>query len=211
MALNYKTNGGGSYKTVPAGSHAAVCDIVADVGLQPGFGAYPEPKHQVYIRFEIPAERISWEDKSGQRREGPAVMGTFYTASMHEKANLRKALEGWRGKSFTDEEAEHFDIESILGKSCMLSIVEKPKGDGVKAVIAGISSLPKGVKAVKAELPLLLFNPEADNSCGTADLPEWLAKKIEGQLESQPEPPSRNGNGVSFDDGTYITDDDIPF
>src|SRR5690606_8381199 len=95
LTLPVGGNGGGDFKRAPAGSHVAVCNLVADCGLQPGFEGKPQRK--IYVRFEIPSERVEYE-KDGKQVEGPLTIGSFYTASMNEKATLRKHLEGWRGR-----------------------------------------------------------------------------------------------------------------
>lgn len=196
--LTFKAHAGnGDFKSVPPGSHVAVCNLIADLGLQPGGDLYPEPRHQLYIRFEVPGER----DKS----TGPLVIGTFFTASMHEKASLRKQLEGWRGKKFSsNEEAEHFDVSSILGRACMLTVVETIKGSKVYSNVAAISSLPQGVAAPKAENQLLYYAEDKQDDFRL--LPEWLQKKILSQFKQpEPEPISH------IDRGLEISDDDIPF
>jgi hypothetical protein len=203
MPLTYKVNAGsGDFKSVPSGSHIAICNLVADLGLQPGSTMYPNPKQQVYIRFEVPEERVEFE-RDGKKLNGPVVIGTTFTASMHEKANLRKQLEGWRGRKFTDEEAENFDVSSILGKPCMISVVETVKGDKVYSNISSIGSLPKGVPAPKAENELLYY--AEDDKTSYSSLPEWLRKKIDSQLVNRPETSTTNYHGLE------VTDDDIPF
>lgn len=204
LTLPVGSNGGGDFKRAPAGSHIAVCNLVADVGLQPGSQQYPAPKRKIYVRFEIPAERVEYE-KDGKQVEGPLTIGSFYTASMNEKATLRKHLEGWRGKAFTDDEAAAFDVSSLLGKACMLSVIESDSGGKTYSNISGIGKLPKGMDAPKAENPLLYF----DSDSGQAEydaLPKWLREKIDGQL--RPAKPSANESHASSD---FIDDRDIPF
>lgn len=203
LTLPVGSNGGGDFKRAPAGSHIAVCNLVADCGLQPGSQQYPQPKRKLYVRFEIPAERVEYE-KDGKQVEGPLTIGSFYTASMNEKATLRKHLEGWRGKKFTDDEAAAFDVSALLGKACMLSVVESEHAGKTYSNIAGIGSMPKGVPAPQAENPLLYF----DNESSAADLeklPKWLREKIEGQIS--PSKPSANESHA----GSDFQDDDIPF
>jgi hypothetical protein len=210
MALKYKTGGGGTdFDPVPAGSHIAVCDIVADIGFQEGSALYPKPKQQVYIRFELPNERIEFE-KDGKKTVGPAVIGKTYTASMNEKANLRHHLESWRGKQFTDEEAEAFDVGAILGKPCMLTVMHTQKDGRTYANIAGIGAIPKGInpKTIIPEItPILYAAP--DNTAGYASLPKWLQERIDKQIIVAPQtsdrPPDTSGGDIE------ITDDDIPF
>ena len=88
MALTFPVGGGGGdFKRAPSGSHIAVCNMVADCGMQPGSAQFPAPKRKVYLRFEIPDERVEYE-KDGRKMEGPLTIGKFYTASMNEKAAL---------------------------------------------------------------------------------------------------------------------------
>src|SRR5690349_9346134 len=100
-------SGGEDFKRVPPGTHIALVRMIADLGMQTGRGIYPQPKHELYIGFEIPGERVTYT-KDGKEIEGPMSIGRTYTLSMSEKSNLRKDLQSWRGKSFTDDEAEAF-------------------------------------------------------------------------------------------------------
>ncbi|WP_202844734.1 phage replication initiation protein, NGO0469 family [Luteimonas saliphila] len=204
LTLPVGGSGGGDFKRAPAGSHIAVCNLVADCGLQPGSQAFPAPKRKIYVRFEIPAERVEYE-KDGKQVEGPLTIGSFYTASMNEKATLRKHLEGWRGKAFTDDEAAAFDVSALLGKAAMLSVIESESGGKTYSNIAGIGKMPKGMDPPEAENPLLYF----DDSCGSKELealPKWLREKIEGQLR-----PSKPGGSESHAGSDDFRDDDIPF
>jgi hypothetical protein len=204
MALTLPVGGGGGdFKRAPAGSHIAVCNLVADVGLQPGSQAFPSPKRKLYIRFEIPAERVEFE-KDGKTIEGPLTIGSFYTASMNEKATLRKHLEGWRGKAFTDEEAGQFDISKLLGKACMLTVIESESGGKTYSNISGIGKLPKGMPEPQAENPLLYY---ADDDPSKFDkLPQWLREKIDAQITpAKPAPSESRGHAEEFHD------DLIPF
>ena len=220
--MNFSAKGGGDFKTVPSGSHIAICNLVADLGKQPGGKAFPEPKQQIFIRFEIPAERIQYE-KDGKKIDAPATIGATFTASMHENANLRKQLESWRGKMFTDFEAEAFDVSSILGKPCMLTVVEQTSNGKTYANIKAIGGLPRGMSMGPAENKLLLYSE--DNRTMFDELPEWLRKKIDSQILNKPEPqrapdyargyvPAEQVSQPAYDNqfgDQGITDDDIPF
>lgn len=203
LTLPVGGGGGGDFKRAPPGSHIAICNLVADCGLQPGSQAFPSPKRKVYIRFEIPTERVEYE-KDGKQVEGPLTIGSFYTASMNEKATLRKHLEGWRGKQFSDEEAGAFDVAAIAGKPCMLSVIESEHGGKTYSNIASIGALPKGVAPPAPENPLLVYL-DGDNK--TFDkLPKWLQEKVTGQLkQSKPTASESHASGGDF------PDDDIPF
>lgn len=179
LTLPVGGSGGGDFKRAPAGSHIAVCNLVADCGLQPGSQKFPAPKRKIYIRFEIPGERIEYE-KDGAPMEGPLTIGSFYTASMNEKSILRKHLEGWRGRSFTDEEAGLFDVSAIVGKACMLSVIETEANGKTYSNISSIGAMPKGISAPALENEPLVYvedDPKIFNK-----LPKWLQEKIDGQL-----------------------------
>ena len=89
MTLKLPVGGGADFKRLSAGTYIAVCNLVADVGLQPGSQSFPKPKRKLYIRFEVPAERVEYE-KDGHTVEGPQTIGQFFGASMNGKATLRK-------------------------------------------------------------------------------------------------------------------------
>lgn len=184
MAMTFPVGGGGGgdFKRVPSGSHLGVCNMVVDIGLQPGSTLHPEPKRQVVIRWEIPGERVEYE-KDGQKIEGPLTISRTVTASMNEKATLRQILENWRGRKFTNDEAAKFDVSSILGKPCLLSISETTKGDKTYSNVASVSPLIKGMTAPQAENPLLYYAD--DNRRAFDALPKWVKEKIGGQIHPE--------------------------
>lgn len=209
MPLNLPVNAGsGDFKRAPAGSHIAVCNLVADCGLQPGSQMYPSPKRKLYVRFEIPAERIEFE-RDGKTVEGPLTIGSFYTASMNEKATLRKHLEGWRGRKFSDAEAEQFDVSAILGKPCMLTVVESEHNGKTYSNIASIGPMPKGVATPTAENALLYYDYTSNQDEYEA-LPQWLREKIDGQIK--PSKPAANETRAQSDSDFRDDElDQIPF
>lgn len=193
------------FKMLPAGSHAAVCTMVAHMGLQnTSYMGEPKIKPQVYIRWQVPAERIEW-DKDGEHHEGPMSIGKVYTESLSEKANLRKDLEAWRSRAFTKDELAGFELFNILGKPCLLSVVHDTDESGkTRAYIQSVSALPKGMIAPKHEGDLLKY--DAENTAQHDKLPEWLRKKI-----AEAVPPK--ANGVTPPPAAHAEEfaDDIPF
>ncbi len=202
-----KESGGGNFKQVPAGSYAAICNMVAHVGLQKSSYLGKEKlKRQVYVRFQIPSERIEWMTKEGQKQEGPMVIGKTYTESLSEKANLRKELEGWRGRVFTPDELKGFELFDVLGKPVMLSIIHDTWEDGsIHAMIASLSKMPKGMPAPTLEGDLLKYDHEATGDL--TKLPEWLQKKIASQITEQEAPATAPADAGS----AFEPDSDIPF
>lgn len=177
--MKFAARGGSDFTPVPEGTHIAVCDMIVYLGLQPGSPQYPDAKHKVYVRWQISSERVEYE-KDGVKQEGPRVAGQEYTASMHEKARLRKDVETWRGKKFAnDGEAEAYDINVLLGKACMLNVVHKTTARGTFANVCAVMALPKGTKAPAAENGTVLHDTDTDNY---EKLPQWLKTKVDNQL-----------------------------
>lgn len=118
-------SGKSNFVPPPAGLHSAVCVDVVDVGMvQTNFG----PKQQVRLVWEI-AKLMPPEPKNPQVRR-PYVASKWYTKSIAAKAQLRKDLEGWRGKAFTADELDQFDLDVLLNKPCKLLIQPYQKSDG---------------------------------------------------------------------------------
>lgn len=206
MAMNLPVSGGREFERVPSGMHPAICNLLVDAGLQPGSSRYPAPKHRIYLRFETPDHRITYEH-NGQKIEGPLTIGIWYVASMNAKAILRQHLEGWRGRRFTDEEAAAFDVESVLGKPCTLMVTESEQGGKTYSNIKAIGPAPKGVKLV-AENPLLFYGPGAPREA-YEKLPDWMRKRIDSQV--QPEPAASAQAGSDGSNYQPWPEDDIPF
>lgn len=207
MPILATDSGGKDFKKVPPGAHFAICNMVVDVGLQEGF--QKKPQHKIYLRWEVPDERVTYE-KDGQSSEGPCSIGRFYTLSLSEKANLRKDLENWRGKSFTADELKGFDIEALLGKCCQIMVTHDSDGAKTYANVTGVMGVSKDqrerAKSAKAENPLVSFSLSSPDQRVFDKLPNWLKEKIDGRLEEADVKPAPQKVAESDD-----FDDDIPF
>ena len=124
-----------NYTPAPEGLHHAVCVDVIDLGiLQTNWG----DKHKVRVVFQIEDEN----QETGRRFE----VRKQYNLSLHEKATLRKDLEAWRGRKFTDEELRGFDLEKLLGANCQIQVVQDISEDGsIFANVQAVVPAPKNV------------------------------------------------------------------
>lgn len=203
-----RDSGGKEFKKLSPGAHFAICNMVVDCGLQPGFSGKPQRK--VYLRWEAPDERVEWKDKEGREHEGPCAIGRFYTLSLSEKAALRKDLENWRGRTFTDEELKGFDISTVLGKCCQIMVTHAEANGKTYANITGIMGLSKDQRTraanARPENEPLVYTVEDHVQQVFVKLPDWLQKKVSERLseEDAPEPVASSNAADDFDD-------DIPF
>ena len=179
MGLIAKGGGGGDYELIPEDNHLARCVQIIDIGTQEG-GDYG-PKHQIVIGWELPGEMRVYDEAIGEQ---PAMMSKFYTLSLADRANLRHDLESWRGKSFTAEELEGFDLKHLLGVPCLLQVIHKTGKDGkTRAQIGSISKLPKGMECPPQISKHRLFDLEDPDMSMYAELPEWLQARIRAAVE----------------------------
>lgn len=194
---------GGNFKPVPAGTHVAVCTMVVDMGVQPSARFKPSPK--VYVRWELPNEQTEYTTADGQKKTGPMVIGKQYTLSLNEKANLRGDLESWRGKIFTKEELNGFNLTNILGKPCMIGVTHNQSGDKTYANVSAVMGLSKGITAPKASGELVAYSIDEHTDAMFAKLPPWLQEAINDRVTN--DKPKTVSNDQPDDD----FDDEIPF
>ena len=180
MAIVAKSSGNGTtFEPIPAGTYGATCVSMIHVGAcEETVQGKTRKANRVYLTFEVP--EVTFEDaESGE--ELPRKVGVELTLSMNEKATLRKFLDSWRGKAFTNAEAESFDVTKLLGKPCMLTITEKTAASGnVYNKITGTAKAPKGLTVPAPTTDLFEFNFDlfAADPAILERVPEFIQEKI---------------------------------
>lgn len=176
---------------VPAGSYVGRCISMIHIGhVMENYMGDLKENDKLQITWELPTKlHVFHEDKGEQ----PCVISQELTLSMHEKSNLRRLLAGWRGRDFTQDEANNFDISKLIGKPCMLSIIHKATKTGnMYPTIQSIITLPKGMECPPQVNPSFEFSYNPFDEDKFNSLPEWLQakaseskeyKKATGQVE----------------------------
>lgn len=215
MAIN-ATNKGTVRELIPAGNYLARCYQMIEIGTITEQVLGKQVTHaKVRIGWELPTElKVFNEDKGEQ----PLVISQEYTLSMNEKASLRKMLASWRGRDFTEEEARSFDITKLLGVTCMLNVIHKPKKADPSAfyqTIASISAVPKGI-SVPAQLnkTFVLSYDEFDFDLFNS-LPDFIKQSMHGSEEYK-RITTPDSQEVKQDDYSEVNSmiqpiDDLPF
>lgn len=169
---------------VEPGTYVARCYSMIEIGtIETEFQGEKKKAHQVNITWELPTELAVFKEENGPE---PFVVSKTYRLSMHEKATLRKDLESWRGKGYTEAEAQRFDITKLLGQPCILSIIHEPsKTDPNKNYvrISSISKLMKGQECPPQINKTRLLSFEDWNEDLFKSLPEWIQEKIKSSEE----------------------------
>lgn len=173
---------------IPVGMHQAVCAMVCDIGTHKGeYQGKQTIRHQAVVIWELD-EKKTLGAFAGERFQA----SKFYTLSLDEKANLRKDLQSWRGKTFTPDELKGFDIEKLVGANCFINVIHK---DG-KAKITAITPLAKGMARI---------NPTLTKE------PDWVGKIRAESMEITGGGETANTATGSPHGGPAQAEDDLPF
>lgn len=202
-----------NFSPAPAGPHAAICYRFIDLGTQMiEWQGTRKTQRKVLLSWEFPEERM----ENGE----PFVIGRKYTWSMSDKASLRKDLQSWRGKAFTEDDfagPTRFNIKNVLGKPCLINVVHEASKDGGKvfANMASISPLPKGMPTPTGINPIVYFSLE--RHLFDAETLDSLSDKLKEIIKGSPEyaelmAPSRsNGHATKSISPADAFDDEVPF
>lgn len=173
---------GGDFEIAPEGVFLARCYKMVDVGTQTETGQFgTKENRKIYLYWEL-LQDDDGEDVRMEDGKSPFSIFNSYKLSMHPKSNLRKHLDSWRGKKFTEEEAADFDLTKLLGAFCKLQITHSTSKDGQKtyANIEAIMTTKKKLDGVNEVSSFSIENPDMEVFNA---LPEWLQAKIEDAPE----------------------------
>jgi len=208
MAIIATNEGGGNYTPVEAGTYAARCYQMVHIGtVEENIMGENKVMNKVRLSWELPTELKEFKEGEGEK---PYSVSKEFNLSMHEKATLRKFLEGWRGKAFTEDEAKRFDITALLGKPCMLSIIHKEtKAGKVRAEINSISNMPKGMTCPEQINESYEFNYDSFDEEKFNKLPDFLKDKMRQSVEYAAA--TRPQEMVTHTPEPIMPEDDLPF
>lgn len=200
--------GGGGFRPEFKIHNAVLCQLV-DLGThEKEWNNKPTGILQNKINFGF-----EFVDETQDGDNGPynPIWGMGLTNSLGKKANMRKLLEGWRGKPFNEEELKNFDISVLLGRSCQLVIQANGKGNPKIVAITNVKESHNGLRTLQEFW--------VEEGCFDNEFPEWMPEWMEEELKSSKE----YTLGLDFADSKETApgethaapsndiDDDIPF
>lgn len=169
---------GGTLNPCPEGTHVAICYRMIDIGtIKEEYLGEAKMQHKVQLTFETPFETFVFHEEKGPQ---PYVVSKEYTLSMHEKSTLRKDLESWRGKAFTEEEAKGFDVTKLIGQACQITVTHNDKG---YAQVKAISGLAKGMSKPLPTNPQVILDYDNFDWDVFNSLPDFIKNKIASSKE----------------------------
>jgi len=209
------SGGGGGFTPVPTGMHLARCYRVIDLGTQNStFQGVLTKKPKVMFQFEV------WgEDDAGNSivtaKGEPMSISKNFTLSLVEKATLRKDLQTWRGREFTQQELNGFELKNVLGVWAMISVIKAMGNDGNEYTnISAIMPVPLAIK--RGGMPqghndlkeFSIDEPDMELfSTFSNGLKEKIQKSPEWQAQEKSPARKPTNTGSGFDD----LDSDMPF
>ena len=144
---------------------------------------------------------LGWELVDDQTTEGrsPQKVYKTYDMSFTEGSALRQDLESWMGDEFNDR-IKRFDLKSILGKYCILTLGSSSGEDGeVNHFVNEISPLPSDLDQKILAKPLTRYGIFMISE-PYMDLFDNLPVEIQEQIKSSPEFVSAQQSQSSEDD-----------
>lgn len=158
------------FNPAPEGLHAATCCDVIDLGEEDTKWGKKSKLRIMWVLDEIDPE-------TGKQ----FMVGKKYTTSLNDKSNLCIDLQCWRGRKFTEEEKQGFDLERLLGAGCQLQIVHE-LGDN-SSVYANVQAIvPLSKQMTKPAIPKdYVRKKDRDSSNGNGN-----GKEVDGEHSSTP-------------------------
>lgn len=182
MGLIAKSESGIEFKKLEDGVYTAVSSMLIDLGIQNN-EKFGKKQRKIIIVWQIIGETIEIDEE-----EKPRIISKEYTLSLNEKSTLRKDLQAWRGKAFSLEELEGFDLVNILNKPCQIQIINEERNNKTYPNVVAIMAMPKGTTTTNAE-EIIYFNTyEKETFNNFVKIPKWIQDKIrncENKAESQ--------------------------
>jgi hypothetical protein len=169
-----------TFTPCPAGTYQARCIRLIDMGTQTtDYQGETKTAHKLLMAFEILSDTERRDDGS------PHIVSKRYTASLHEKSALRKTLVSWKGTDFTPTELKAFDLVGVLGKTCLIALVDSTKDGKSYTNIAAIMAAPKGTTPPEGTCnePLMHWDMAAPDWSVFAQLPNRIREQIEASPE----------------------------
>jgi len=171
------------FKIAPTGSHLARLYRIIDLGTQKSeYMGKVNMLRKVKFFWELHGDDLKTDEGK------PLIQTRNYTLSLGEKASLRKDLESWRGKSFTDDELRGFDLTNLLDKWCMITVQHRESNGKTYADAVAVTPVPAVV--AKAGLPdgvnpTLLFDMQKFDQAVFDGLSDGLKNQIMQSSEFQ--------------------------
>jgi hypothetical protein len=137
---------GSNYLPCPEGIYVGVlCDVIDNGLVTQEFAGKTKQVHKVTLRWQV--DEIN--PQNGRRFD----VQKRYTLSLNERATLRKDMEAWHGRRFTNEELSGFDFEELIDTCGQLVVIHQDGRKEPSRTFANVQSL---MPLAKGMTPLMV-------------------------------------------------------
>lgn len=188
-------NDGAKFTPAPEGQYVAVCaDFIL---LGDAVDQYQNNEPRIVTKGALVFQIEETNEETGKRYE-PSIE---FNLTFGEKASLRKFLEAWRGKPYTNAEARQgAPLHKLVGQCGIITVAHKVSGAGrTYAKITNITPLMKGIGRIAPsgyERSTHWEKKKEDNAASVRTFHEHIA------------PPKTDDD---FPQALKDDDDDLPF
>jgi hypothetical protein len=171
---------------IPVGLQKGRCVSVIDYGTQStSYNGQPKTQRQLYIGFEFPDLLHTFDETKGPQ---PLVEGRKLTWSFYKDSQMKRFINGWRGKALTSEEETTFEVSRMLNVLAWLTIEAKENAAKDKVyhniTNATLISKEQAGDVPDAINPLKLYHTSMGFECDAFKaLHEWQQKIIQSSNE----------------------------
>lgn len=211
MSMIASDNGGQIIPKLEGGVYTAISSAIIDLGNQTS-EKFQKTQRKFMMLWNIVGEVI---EVNGENL--PRTMSKEYSFSLNEKSTLRKDLQAWRGKIFTEEELQGFNLLNILNKPCQLQVLLEEKNGKQYNNIASIMALPKGSQVEELSNTYHFDIEDEETYTNWERIPNWIQERIkkadnyiDSTLEKYVLEYENNVKEVKTD-SELSADDDLPF
>lgn len=223
MSMTVKSEGNNPIPPLEPGVYTGVASALIDLGIQEN-QMFKNKQRKVIIVWTILGETITVKDE-----ELPRVISKEYTMSIGDKSTLRKDLEAWRGKPFSSDELQGFNLVNILNTACQLQINEQERNGKTYTNIAAIMALPKGTKVDAIDEAYVFDTYDNKTWDNYEKIPNWIKERIkkalnlvetnldvyiqdyEGKQKEQEGKQEEEKASVANEENIEVPQDDLPF
>jgi len=172
MSMIASDNVGQPIPKLEGGVYTALSSAIIDLGNQTS-EKFQKTQRKFMMLWNIVGETV---EVNGETL--PRTMTKEYSFSLNEKSTLRKDLQAWRGKVFTEEELKGFNLLNILNKACQLQIILEEKNGKQYNNIASIMALPKGSQIEELSNTYHFDIEDEGTYTNWEKIPNWIQERI---------------------------------
>jgi hypothetical protein len=155
-----------TFEQLSEGQHSARLTRIIDIGTQTI--TFTDKKTKKEKTFKASQIQFGFQAVDEKKENGDAMMAyTSFGNSDGPTSKLVKTLTAWLGVKSLSED---FDLDDLLGKEAIITVIHNDKG---YATIANIGGIPKGHKVAKATEPIVSLYLDEEN---------WNADVFENEL-----------------------------